>query len=568
MDDFGSRLRTLRKEAGITQTELAEKLNVHLQTVSKWERGLSEPDFSLFGELADILGVSLEKLVGAEEGETVFSGTFDAAAFGKNLAKLRKDKGESQEQLAELLSATASAVSKWERGIVCPDRAQLLLLAEHAGQPVSRLYYGIGEKARTETPAQAVLRKRYTLLWAGLGALVCAALIVFSVFLPQVFPAEKEDLITVTVDGVEMTVDSDIWFGPHHEEREGYEFVGWVDAEGNALSVPMEQVPDGTEFCSVYRPAEYTLDYWLNGGTLPQGAPYTITVESGSVQLPLPQKSGAAFEGWFLTPDYSGEPVTSVTCAAADVSLYARWSETVYTIRYDLADGGVMYKPNTETVTAEEEIALSEPLRAGSNFLGWYDAPAGGERYETVGGADAKNLTLYAHWQECGDLFTILYETDGGVTDGQNPNSVGTGEWVSILFEATKTGYDFVGWNSKADGTGTWYTELYGIRSDLVLYAVYTPEIYTVVYELGGGTYYDGKENPNRITYGEKVPLASVAKAGHTFRGWFDAETGGNEVTQIDESNILRLHTLYARFKENVYICEPIFSAAGGGIQN
>lgn len=476
MDDFGSRLRTLRKEAGITQTELAEKLNVHLQTVSKWERGLSEPDFSLFGELADILGVSLEKLVGAEEGETVFSGTFDAAAFGKNLAKLRKDKGESQEQLAELLSATASAVSKWERGIVCPDRAQLLLLAEHAGQPVSRLYYGIGEKARTETPAQAVLRKRYTLLWAGLGALFCVALIVFSVFLPQVFPAEEEDLITVTVDGVEMTVDSDIWFGPHHEEREGYEFVGWVDAEGNALSVPMEQVPDGTRFCSVYRPAEYTLDYWLNGGTLPQGAPYTITVESGSVQLPLPQKSGAAFEGWFLTPDYSGEPVTSVTCAAADVSLYARWSDTVYTIRYDLADGGVMYKPNPETVTAEEEIALSEPLRAGSNFLGWYDAPAGGERYETVGGADAKNLTLYAHWQECGDLFTILYETDGGVTDGQNPNSVGAGEWVSILFEATKTGYDFVGWNSKADGTGTWYTELYGIRSDLVLYAVYTPE--------------------------------------------------------------------------------------------
>lgn len=139
------------------------------------------------------------------------------------------------------------------------------------GAAVSRLYYGIGEKARTETPAQAVLRKRYTLLWAGLGALFCVALIVFSVFLPQVFPAEEEDLITVTVDGVEMTVDSDIWFGPHHEEREGYEFVGWVDAEGNALSVPMEQVPDGTRFCSVYRPAEYTLDYWLNGRGAPAG---------------------------------------------------------------------------------------------------------------------------------------------------------------------------------------------------------------------------------------------------------------------------------------------------------
>ena len=64
------------------------------------------------------------------------------------------------------------------------------------------------------------------------------------------------------------------------------------------------------------------------------------------------------------------------------------------------------------------------------------------------------------------------------------------------------------------------------------------------------------------------MKLAPVAKAGHPFCGRFDAETGGNETTKIDESSIPRLHTLHARFKENVYIREPIFSAAGGGIQN
>lgn len=85
---------------------------------------------------------------------------------------------------------------------------------------------------------------------------------------------------------------------------------------------------------------------------------------------------------------------------------------------------------------------------------------------------------------------------------------------------------------------------------------------------LGGGICGDGKANPSGIVCAEEVKLAPVAKAGHPFCGWFDAETGGNEVTQIDESNILRLHNLYARFKENVYICEPSFSAAGGGIQN
>lgn len=72
MEGFGERLKRFRKENNLTQTQLAEKLNVHLQTVSKWERGVSEPDFAVIGELAAVLNVSLEKLLGATEGEVVF----------------------------------------------------------------------------------------------------------------------------------------------------------------------------------------------------------------------------------------------------------------------------------------------------------------------------------------------------------------------------------------------------------------------------------------------------------------------------------------------------------------
>ena len=72
MEGFGERLKRFRKENNLTQTQLAEKLNVHLQTVSKWERGVSEPDFAVIGELAVVLNVSLEKLLGATEGEVVF----------------------------------------------------------------------------------------------------------------------------------------------------------------------------------------------------------------------------------------------------------------------------------------------------------------------------------------------------------------------------------------------------------------------------------------------------------------------------------------------------------------
>lgn len=57
MNNLGERLKKLRKKANITQTELADKLNVHVQTVSRWERNSSAPDMAMYGILAQLLGV-------------------------------------------------------------------------------------------------------------------------------------------------------------------------------------------------------------------------------------------------------------------------------------------------------------------------------------------------------------------------------------------------------------------------------------------------------------------------------------------------------------------------------
>lgn len=76
MSEFSERLKELRKAANITQTQLADKLNLHPQTVSKWERGLSEPDISQLGEIAAALGITMEKLCGQAEAEQTFVGTF------------------------------------------------------------------------------------------------------------------------------------------------------------------------------------------------------------------------------------------------------------------------------------------------------------------------------------------------------------------------------------------------------------------------------------------------------------------------------------------------------------
>lgn len=63
---FSENLKTLRKMKGFTQEELAIKVNVVRQTVSKWEKGLSVPDAELLSKLADVLEVNVSQLLGAE----------------------------------------------------------------------------------------------------------------------------------------------------------------------------------------------------------------------------------------------------------------------------------------------------------------------------------------------------------------------------------------------------------------------------------------------------------------------------------------------------------------------
>ena len=61
---FTENLKTLRKAKGLSQEELAIRLNVVRQTVSKWEKGLSVPDADLLIRIADVFDVSVSKLLG------------------------------------------------------------------------------------------------------------------------------------------------------------------------------------------------------------------------------------------------------------------------------------------------------------------------------------------------------------------------------------------------------------------------------------------------------------------------------------------------------------------------
>lgn len=60
--NLGERIIALRKERSISQTELARRLNVSRQAVSKWEQGTSSPDTAKLIQLAEILETEVEYL--------------------------------------------------------------------------------------------------------------------------------------------------------------------------------------------------------------------------------------------------------------------------------------------------------------------------------------------------------------------------------------------------------------------------------------------------------------------------------------------------------------------------
>lgn len=80
---FQENLKTMRKAKGYTQEELAIKLNVVRQTVSKWEKGLSVPDADALCKIVDVLDTDVSTLLGEEIVEET-----DKSAVAQQLAKI------------------------------------------------------------------------------------------------------------------------------------------------------------------------------------------------------------------------------------------------------------------------------------------------------------------------------------------------------------------------------------------------------------------------------------------------------------------------------------------------
>ena len=76
----GSFIAELRKEKGLTQAELAERVSVTGGAVSKWERGLCYPDIETVGRLAEVFGLSVGEMLAGQRIQVYTPETVDTLA--------------------------------------------------------------------------------------------------------------------------------------------------------------------------------------------------------------------------------------------------------------------------------------------------------------------------------------------------------------------------------------------------------------------------------------------------------------------------------------------------------
>ena len=200
------------------------------------------------------------------------------------------------------------------------------------------------------------------------------------------------------------TVETDA-FTLKNPTRPGYTFTGWsgtgLTGEDN-LTVTIPKGSTGNRsYTAHWSLNTYSITYDLDGGTA-SGNPDFYTVESSTITLNPPTRTGYTFIGWSGT-DLSGSDNLTVTIPTGSIgnrSYTAHWSLNTYSITYDLDGGTAFGNPDSYTVESAA-ITLNEPTKAGYVFTGWSGTDLVGEDNLTVtipaGSIGDRRYT--AHWE-------------------------------------------------------------------------------------------------------------------------------------------------------------------------
>lgn len=160
--EFGEKLRSLRTKAGLTQLDIAEKLDVSAAAIGAWENGRAKPRLTKLGQLAELLGTSAADLMGEDAAEAAISGTSRMVPL---LGFAHMGEPCDEGNLADEVEVPASIADAHPRGFMvhaqggCMDNRfphDALLLVDPDMEPVN------GQPVLAETADYGAVVRNYT----------------------------------------------------------------------------------------------------------------------------------------------------------------------------------------------------------------------------------------------------------------------------------------------------------------------------------------------------------------------------------------------------------------------
>lgn len=190
--------------------------------------------------------------------------------------------------------------------------------------------------------------------------------------------------------------------------KTGYKFDGW-EVSGNGSKMDGNTFTMGDADATItakWTPIDYTISYDLQGGTI-NGQPTKYTIESPTLNIPRPIKTGYAFLGWTGSNGNKNQLDVSITHGSIGNKAYtAHWAANKYILTFNynkpsnassnIANGTITSKTVTYDSPYDE---LPAPTLRGWTFNGWFTAPSGGTQIKANNiFRELNNQTLYAHW--------------------------------------------------------------------------------------------------------------------------------------------------------------------------
>jgi len=341
----------------------------------------------------------------------------------------------------------------------------------------------------------------------------------------EIYYSRNKTSVTINGEKEDYYYDTEIQ-KPADPTKDGYDFIGWEDEDGNTVTFPIKVPAEDLVIVPVYEAQSKSLSFVIDNKVV-VGYPVTVKVDSDITAPADPEKDGYSFIGWF---DAKGNQFNG-KMPATDTVYTAKWtagSNTKYTIEIHMMNTDGQYAEYTATYSYGVTGTMATIVPA--EMKGFTHDASLSELSKEIAADGSTVLKIYY----ARDLYEVTWVVDGNETT----EGVYYGAAIVAPEDPTKEGNTFTGWTPAVPATMP--------AADQMFTATWAEESYTITYV----------DNGNKIVetykFGETVTVRDAASAeGMTFVGWFDGATeyvAGSTFTMPAENLVI-----VAEFEIGVY---------------